>query len=103
MSIQEQRLNERSVVDPTGEKVGRVTDVLYDKDGLDPSWLVVNPGVFRAEHFVPVDGAVPEGDDVLVIPYDVDTVKSSPKARNDHMLTNPLREVLAEHYQLAQR
>jgi len=101
MSMQENRLGEREVVDPTGEKVGRVTDVLYDNDGLDPTWLVVNPGLFRAEHFVPVDGALVEGDDQLVIPYDAETVKASPKARSDHMLTNPLRSVLEEHYQIA--
>lgn len=95
-------LTDREVIDRAGEKVGKVTDVIFDEAELErPAWLVVNPGLLKAEHYVPAVGAVPEGDDRVVIPYDVDLVKSSPKATNDHTMTNVIREVLRDHYHLA--
>ncbi len=54
------------VFDDRGERIGQVTDVIYDPtndvigDPLispTPSWLVVDPGVLRAAHYVPVAGS----------------------------------------------
>lgn len=95
-------LTDRDVIDPAGEKVGKVTDVIFDEVELErPAWLVVNPGLFKAEHYVPAIGATPEGDDRVVIPYDLELVKTSPKATNDHAMTSVIRDVLRDHYRLA--
>ncbi len=54
------------VVDERGERVGQITDVLYDDPNADvigdpsissqPTWVVVDPGLLRAAHYVPVAG-----------------------------------------------
>ena len=91
-------LSDRTVVDPTGEKLGKVSDVLFDDIEDNPSWLVVNPGLFKAEHYVPADGAYLDDDEHVVIPYDAETVLSSPKATSDHVVSTAARSVLRDHY-----
>ena len=42
------------VIDEHGEPVGTVSDVFYDDEtSTEPTWLVVDPGVFRKERLVP--------------------------------------------------
>lgn len=90
------------VIDTKGEHVGKVTDVLYDaNENTDkPSWMVVNPGLFRAEHYVPVKGAYATKDDQIVVPFDKRWIKAAPKAKGDHVLTEPTIRELQVHYQM---
>lgn len=91
------------VLDPRGEKVGTVTDVVYDDVSNEPKLLVVDPGRLSAAHFVPLDGAAIVGDGTVQVPFDKDVVKRSPKAKRDHILTSgDLREI-DEHYGLVSR
>lgn len=101
MEVRTDGFTHREIIDPTGEKVGKVTDVLYDDAGLGPAWLVVKPGLFKSEHYVPAQGASLDGDDLVVIRYDAETVRSSPKATSDHTLSTAARSMLRDHYQLA--
>jgi hypothetical protein len=87
------------VVDDHHEKVGTVSDVLYD-DGGEPRWAVVDPGVMRPEKFVPVEGSYVTDDGEMVIPYGKDQVKHSPKAPRDHVLDSRTEFVLEEHYEV---
>lgn len=90
------------VVDQKGDSVGKVTDVIYDGETAEdqPSWMVVDPGFLRAEHFVPVDGAYTTDDDRIVVPFDKRWIKAAPKAKSDHVLTAPRRNELQAHYKL---
>ena len=87
------------VVDDHHQKVGTVSDVLYDDRG-EPRWAVVDPGPLRSEKFVPVEGSyVTERGDV-VIPYGKDQVKHAPKAGRDHVMDSRMDSVLAKHYEV---
>ena len=98
MSTRNAWFSDRVVVDSTGEKLGKVSDVLFDDIEDNPSWLVVNPGLFKAEHYVPAEGAYLDDEDHVVIPYDSGTVLSSPKATSDHVVSTAARAVLRDHY-----
>lgn len=99
------------VIDEQGNPVGRVTDVIYD-DAVEavgvgvaavrqPTWLVVDPGLLRAAHYMPVAGSYRTADGTIVTPWDKDWVKSATKATNDHILTRDQRDELLSHYALS--
>jgi len=89
------------VLDELGNPLGSVTDVVYDSHGSDPEYLVVDPGIFRAAHYVPVAGVYLTNDDRIVVPWDKHWVKSAPKAARDHVLTAIDRRTLEAHYAAA--
>jgi uncharacterized protein YrrD len=92
-----------TVVDPEGETVGKVTKVIYDGDEGDPmpSWMVVDRGLLRPEHYVPARGAYATPDDRVIVPFLKRWITSAPRAdRVD--LTPPTRRQLRVHYRLGQ-
>lgn len=88
------------VIDPKGQPVGKVKDVVYDGSDNAPTWLVVKPGLLQAEHYVPVRGAYRTDTDNVVVPFDRQMVKSAPKAASDHVVTSEQRALLVQHYHL---
>ena len=88
----------RSVLDEHGLSLGSITDVVYDDRGIDPEYLVVDPGLFRAAHYVPVDGAYETSDGKIVVAWDKFWFKQAPKAPADHILTPVDRHELEIHY-----
>ena len=66
-----------------------------------PKWAVVSPGVFRAEHFLPLDNTYLSLEGNLVVPFDKRTVSRSPKAERDHVLSPITERALEQYYQLA--
>ncbi len=84
--------------DEQGEKIGDVTDVIYDGVEETPTWLIVKPGVLRAEHYVPARPCYRTETDDLVAPFSTDQVKGSPKAKGDHVLSDDDRMLLGQHY-----
>ncbi len=90
-----------SVVDRLGEPVGTVKDVVFEEADLTPSWLVVKPGMFRSQHYVPARNTYRTAGDDVVIPYDRETVRSAPKAPSkDHVISHENRQELLRHYGL---
>ena len=89
-----------TLLDEQREKIGDVRDVIYEGADQTPTWLVVKPGLLRAEHFVPSQGAYRTENDELVVPYTAEQVKSSPKAKGAHALNEHDRALLGEHYHL---
>ena len=92
-------LTGHTVLDDHHNKVGTVSDVLYDGQG-EPRWAVVDPGPLRAEKFVPVEGAYVTESGEMVIPYNKDQVKHAPKAPRDHVLDSTTESVLEDHYEV---
>ena len=92
-----------TVVDPEGATVGKVTKVIYDGDDADlmPSWMVVDRGLLRPEHYVPASGAYATPDDRVIVPFAKRWIKAAPRA-DRVKLTAPTRRELRIHYQLGQ-
>ncbi len=92
------------VLDERGDDIGRVVDVIYtdpttsDDGSMTPNWLVVDPGLLRAAHYVPIDGSYLTGTGQVVVPWDKRWVKSAPKATGDHLLTEHQITELEQHY-----
>lgn len=96
---------DRTVLDPSGHKVGTVSQIFVDDATNHPEWATVNTGLFgRRVSFVPLEGITQEGDD-LVTPWDREQVKTAPQVDDDgdgHLA--PEEEVqLYRHYAKAQR
>lgn len=96
------------VVDEHDHEIGTVVDVAYDDatSGAGattetPSWLVVDPGMLRAAHWVPVSGTHRSASGSIVVPWDRDLIKHAPKATDDHRMTPALARQLTDHYELA--
>ena len=88
------------VVDTAGDHLGVVSDVLADPATLEPRWLVVDSGLLKSSHFVPVEGSSRGEDGHIVVPYDKDTIQSAVKATRDHVLSPEEERELADHYGL---
>ncbi len=92
------------VLDEHSQHIGKVTDVIYDQESVNelpaPTWLVVDPGVLRPAHYVPVAGSYRTDEGSIVVPWDKDWVKSSTKAGGDNTLTVDQRNELISHYAL---
>src|SRR4051794_11337176 len=80
---------DHQMVDATGTKVGKVTDVIYDEQSLTraPRWAIVDKGIFHAAHVVPLQGAYRDAEGRLVTPYDRALIEAAPKAPKDHVIT----------------
>ncbi|MCU1360054.1 MAG: hypothetical protein JWN99_1343 [Ilumatobacteraceae bacterium] len=89
------------LLDQQGTKVGAVVDVVSDSATLEPRYFVVDPGAFRATHYVPVLGSYQTARGDIVVPYDADAVKHAPKAHRDHIVTPAVEQQIIEHYGLA--
>lgn len=119
MSINDEKFSDESseepltytghdVIDEHGDRIGSITDVLYDDpttdmvgDPLDapqPRWLVVDPGLMRAAHYVPVANSYRSVDGAIVVPWDKEWIKSAPKAHGDHLLSTLDLQDLELHY-----
>lgn len=88
------------VLDPKGQPIGKVSDIIFDGPAAAPTWMVVKPGLFQAKHFVPVRGSYRTESDRVVVPFDRQQVKAAPKASGDHVVTSETRALLAQHYHL---
>jgi sporulation protein YlmC with PRC-barrel domain len=91
-------LLDRPVINERGEKLGKVTDVLFDERG-DPRWAVVSTGLLSS-HYVPLVRAFTTPDGEVVVPYDKGVVKHAPKASGSHVLDHELEARLVEHYEV---
>ena len=87
------------VTDNLGSGLGRLEDVWVDADSGEPAWLLIREGRFASGEYklVPFDGATAGGGQVW-LPYERDTVRSSPEIGEQEVLTAALRVRLRAHY-----
>lgn len=90
----------KTLVDPAGEKVGKIADVYMDDQTGKPEWLAVTTGLFGSNvSFVPISGASPDGGDVRG-QFSKSQVKGAPTAEADGQLSKEEEARLYAHYGL---
>jgi uncharacterized protein (TIGR02271 family) len=91
---------DRTMVDPAGNKLGRIADIYLDEETGQPEWATVASGLFGTkQNFVPLAHAEAMGDSVQV-PYDKDRVKSAPGIQAEGELSQDEEAALYRHYGL---
>ena len=90
----------RTALDHYGEKIGKIDELYYDRDGGQPEWALVQTGLFGTKKtFVPLLGANPTGEDVS-LPVSKSQVKDAPRIGADQELSDEEERRLFEHYQV---
>lgn len=91
-------LIDRNVVDPSGEKIGKVGQVYLNDDTGQPEWVTVSTGLFgNKETFVPISGSHRSGDD-LVVGVSKDVVKDAPRVDADGHTNDQEQQELYTYY-----
>lgn len=87
----------RPVLDEHGIALGSITDVVCDDHGR-VEYLLVDPGIFRPSHYVPVHGSYDTARGEVVVPWDKFWFKQAPKATGQRILSALDRHMLEVHY-----
>jgi uncharacterized protein (TIGR02271 family) len=88
----------RTLKDHNGDKIGTVDAVYVDQQTDKPEWALVNTGLFGTKSsFVPIAGAAPSGEDV-VVQVAAQQVKDAPKMDPDQELSEQQEAELFRHY-----
>src|SRR5687768_12030627 len=88
----------RTVKDRNGDKIGTVDAIYLDPQTDTPEWALVNTGLFGTKSsFVPLAGASPRGEDV-VVQVGAQQVNDAPKMDPDQELSEQQEAELFRHY-----
>jgi uncharacterized protein (TIGR02271 family) len=87
----------RTVIDRNGDKIGKIDSLYVDQQIDKPEWALVNTGLFGTKSFVPIAGAAPRGEDV-VVQVEAQQVKDAPKMDTDQELSEQQEAELFRHY-----
>jgi uncharacterized protein (TIGR02271 family) len=88
----------RTVVDRSGNKIGKAGQVYLDDRTGQPVWVTVKTGMFgNKDSFAPLSGATTTGDDVALA-VDKDKVKDAPKIDDDGHLDDGQQDSLYDYY-----
>ncbi|MCC9204085.1 PRC-barrel domain-containing protein [Arthrobacter sp. zg-Y769] len=83
-----------------GERLGLVGEVHLDRNTAEPVWITVDLGLFEPEeHYVPLEGARRDGQDIFVN-YSRDQVAHSPGANPENPLSPREEGILMDYYSL---
>lgn len=89
------------VLDEHGLHLGTVTDVVESPQDGHPEFLVVDPGLIRPAHYVPIEGSYHTDEGKVVVPWDKHWVKTAPRATGEHQPSEHDRQELLRHYSVA--
>jgi len=96
------RIEGATVLDQSGDKIGKVSQIYLDDTSQDPAWVTVNTGFFgTSETFVPLQQADFAGDD-LRVPYGKDQVKEAPRVDPDKHISREEEQELYRYYGLTE-
>jgi uncharacterized protein (TIGR02271 family) len=88
----------RTLKDRNGDKIGTIDALYLDQHTDKPEWALVNTGLFGTKSsFVPLAGAAPRDEDV-VVKVDAQQVKDAPKMDADEQLSEHQEAELFRHY-----
>jgi uncharacterized protein (TIGR02271 family) len=89
-----------TVVDRSGDKIGKLDEIYLDQQTGRPEWALVNTGLFGSRStFVPLSGASQANDNV-VVEWDKAQVKDAPNIDADGQLSPDEEAQLYRHYGL---
>jgi uncharacterized protein (TIGR02271 family) len=92
------RLHDADAYDREGDRIGSVDRVYLDDTTDEPTFALVNTGLFGMKSsFVPLEGASMEGDD-LRLKFSKDQVKDAPNLDKDGHLEPAQEEELYRYY-----
>ena len=90
----------RTVRDPSGDKIGKLSDLYLDADTDLPAYASVRTGLFGTHSsLVPLADARADGDDV-VVPFEAERVRTAPNLAPGSVLSPGEEYALDEHYGL---
>lgn len=92
-------LRGHDVVDPSRRLIGTISNVVHDGDGR-PEWAVVDLGLLRSAHYLPIAAGYMSEAGEFVVPYDKQIVKTAPKADRSHSVDRRTLHELHRHYEL---
>ncbi|MEU4668083.1 PRC and DUF2382 domain-containing protein [Amycolatopsis sp. NPDC023774] len=99
-TLQPQQLMDSAVVDPDGNKIGKVGNVYLADATREPEWITVKTGLFGSkESFVPLSGANVDNDGIHVN-VAKDQVSEAPRIDADGHLSSTESAELYRHYGL---
>ncbi len=87
------------VVDPAHRLIGTISDLVMD--GAEPRWAVVELGLLRSSHYLPLAAGRLSDAGEFVVPFDKRMVRESPQADRAHRPDESTRRRLRRHYELA--
>jgi uncharacterized protein (TIGR02271 family) len=87
----------RTLKDRNGDKIGKIEALYVDQQTDKPEWALVNTGLFGTKSFVPIAGASPSGEDV-VVQVEAQQVKDAPKMDTNRELSEQQEAELFRHY-----
>jgi uncharacterized protein (TIGR02271 family) len=97
-SFDVQTLSGATVVDPSGEKIGTVSEVYLDDTSGQPEWVTVKTGLFGTKHsFVPLAASRLEGGQ-LVVEADKDKVTGAPRVDGDDHISEQEEAEIYSYY-----
>lgn len=97
-ALRPQELVDSPVVDPHGDKIGKVGTVYLSDDTRRPEWVTVKTGLFgHKESFVPLDGAALDGEGLHVNVHK-DQVAEAPRLDADGHISQQESNRLYQHY-----
>jgi uncharacterized protein (TIGR02271 family) len=88
----------RTLKDRNGDTIGTIDALYLDQQTDKPEWALVNTGLFGTKSsFVPLAGAAPRDEDVVVA-VEAQRVKDAPKMAADEELSEQQEAELFRHY-----
>jgi hypothetical protein len=91
----------RTVVDRSGERIGKFEEIFLDAESNTPAWGAVGSGLFGRRHsLLPLGEVEAAGDDELQLPFDKEHVLAAPQVEPDVELSRDEEEALYRHYGL---
>ena len=70
------------VVGCAGERIGKVVRVFLDEQTGRPEWMTAKAGMFSGESFIPLAGAMLNGNDIAV-PFAEDEIEDAPRVKGE--------------------
>ncbi len=89
---------DHDVLDEKGERIGKVVDLISDSSTLEPRWLVVDPGVLRSSHMLPVEGSYRTEAGDIVTCFSKDLVMHAPHAPKDRAVSRSFEQEVSGYY-----
>jgi uncharacterized protein (TIGR02271 family) len=90
----------RTMIDPAGDKLGKIDAIYLDDETGQPEWALVTSGLFSTKAtFVPLAQAQPTGD-AIQVPHEKAQVTDAPSMEADGQLSQDEEAELYRHYGL---